>query len=250
MFEKLKIVSLSIDRLSFHESLDKVMQWGLSHTPAYVCFANVHMTIEAYKDPLFLEQLNNASLVVADGKPIAVASNILHGKKQERISGMDFMPRILEAANTAKASIFLYGSSDHVLEVLQKKIAITYPAVKIGGAVSPPFRALELSEQEAYINQMNESGANLVFVALGCPKQEKWMANNYKKINATLLGVGGAFPVVAGIHKRSPEWMQRWGLEWLYRLIQEPRRMFKRYLYTNSYFLWLLAKEKLKTKPG
>src|SRR6478735_2732355 len=130
MFEKLKIISLSIDRLSFRESLDKVMQWGLSHKPAYVCFANVHMTIEAFKDPLFLEQLNNASLVVADGKPIAVASNILYGKKQERISGMDFMPCILEEANAAKATIFLYGSSDHVLTVLQNKITITYPNVK------------------------------------------------------------------------------------------------------------------------
>jgi N-acetylglucosaminyldiphosphoundecaprenol N-acetyl-beta-D-mannosaminyltransferase len=247
MYEKLKIISLSIDRLSFRESLDKVMQWSLSHTPAYVCFANVHMTIEAYKDPVFLEQLNNASLVVADGKPIAVASNILYGKKQERISGMDFMPRILEEINAAKGTIFLYGSSNHVLEALEKKLAIIYPAVKIGGAISPPFRALEPSEQEAYIKQINDSGANLVFVALGCPKQEKWMASNYKKINATLLGVGGAFPVVAGIHKRSPGWMQRWGLEWLYRLIQEPRRMFKRYLYTNSYFLYLLVKEKIKT---
>ena len=133
MFEKLKIISVSIHRLSFHESLDKVMEWGFTHTPSYVCFANVHMTIEAYKDPRFLEQLNKASLVVADGKPIAVASGILYGKKQERMSGMDFMPRILEEANAAKATIFLSGSSDHVLEALQKKITNTDPAVKIGG---------------------------------------------------------------------------------------------------------------------
>jgi N-acetylglucosaminyldiphosphoundecaprenol N-acetyl-beta-D-mannosaminyltransferase len=241
MQEKLRIISLSVQHISFRESIEQVMEWGQQHTPSYVCFANVHMTIEAYKDPIFLEKLNQASLVLADGKPIAIACNLLYKRKQERISGMDFTPRLLEAANERKATVFLYGSTTKVLNALQKKIFLQYPQVKIGGTISPPFgNQMQPNLLEEHINQINGSGANIVFVALGCPKQEKWMADNHAKINAVLLGVGGAFPVMAGIQQRSPKWMQDWSLEWLYRLKQEPRRMFKRYFYTNTYFIWLL----------
>ncbi len=246
MFEKLRVISLSVHRLSFLQCIDQVMEWGLQHTPSYVCFANVHMTIEAHKDPAFLEQLNNASLVVADGKPVALACRLLHGQKQERISGMDFMPRILEAADSRKASIFLYGSTPQVLDALKKKIATTYPDVIVAGSISPPFRPLDDEELQAYIDTINQSGAHFVFVSLGCPKQEKWMAVNHNKINSVLLGVGGAFPVEANIYPRSPKWMQDWALEWFYRLIQEPRRMFPRYLYTNTYFIALLIKAVFK----
>lgn len=225
------------------------MDWGLNHTPSFVCFANVHMTIEAYNDPKFLEQLNQASLVLPDGKPIALACDLLHGVKQERISGMDFTPRILQAAHEAKATVFLYGSTNDVLDALQEKIATHYPQVQIGGSISPPFgKAMDPQLLSQHIEEMNASGAHIVMVALGCPKQEKWMAANSSRINAVLLGVGGAFPVMAGKQKRSPKWMQDWSLEWLYRLIQEPRRMFKRYLYTNTRFLWLLTMEWLKKK--
>ncbi len=245
MSERLKIISLGVDHTGFDESVSKVLQLGLAHQPSYVCFANVHMTIEAYKDPLFLEQLNNATLVVADGRPIAAACQWLHRKKQERIAGMDFMPAILDAANKAGAGIFLFGSTNEVLEALKKKIAEKYPAVIISGAVSPPFRPLSNTEQQAHIQQINDSGAAIVLVSLGCPKQEKWMATHYKSINAVLLGIGGAFSVTAGIQKRAPRWMQNSGLEWVYRLMQEPRRMFKRYFYTNSLFLALLVKARL-----
>jgi N-acetylglucosaminyldiphosphoundecaprenol N-acetyl-beta-D-mannosaminyltransferase len=216
------------------------MDWGLKHIPAYVCFANVHMTMEAHQDPAFKQMLDRASLVLADGKPLTIACRLLYKQQQERIAGMDFMPRIIEVCHQQKATIFLYGSTTEVLDLLQKKIQTEYPGVKIGGAISPPFgRTLTVEEQQQYIDQINESGAHLVFVALGCPRQEKWMANNYTKINAVLLGIGGALPVMAGVQKRSPVWMQKMALEWLYRLFQEPKRMFKRYLYTNSAFIWL-----------
>src|SRR5215212_9519021 len=108
MPEKFRIISLNINHVSFKESLEQVMRWGLSHTPSYVCFANVHMTIEAHNDDVFQQKVNNASLVLADGKPVAVAGKLLYGKKQERIAGMDFMPAILAKANEQKAKVFLY----------------------------------------------------------------------------------------------------------------------------------------------
>lgn len=246
MVEKLRIVSLSIHHLSFRESLTTVMQWAKDRQPSYVCFANVHMTIEAHKSSAFLEQLDNASLVVSDGKPLATACYALYRKKQERISGMDFMPAAIEMADKESLTIFLYGSSPEVLDTLREKITRQYPALRIGGMISPPFRPLTREETAAHIGQINRSGAQLVFVSLGCPKQEKWMADHYKEINAVLLGVGGAFPVMANLQRRAPKWMQNYGLEWFYRLLLEPGRMFRRYFETNSLFLYLMGIERLK----
>ncbi len=248
MPDKFHIISLNVDHISFNESLEQVMRWGMSHTPAYVCFANVHMTIEAYRDAGFRQNIDHASLVLADGKPVAVAGRLLYGKKQERIAGMDFMPAVLEKANEHHAKIFLYGSTPEMLDALQQKINTDHKNVEVAGAIAPPFRALSAEEVSAHIEQINNSGAHLVLVSLGCPKQEKWMAANSQKINAVLLGVGGAFAVTAGLQKRSPAWMQRSGLEWLHRLGQEPGRLFKRYFVTNTSFIFLLSKELIKQK--
>lgn len=243
MNNRLNIQGLQVTHISFSEAVRQVLDLGLQRKSSYACFANVHMVIEAHNDPSFREIVNSANLVLADGKPIAAACNLLYKQKQERVSGMDFMPAIIKAASRSNASIFLYGSSEKVLELLQQKMAALYPSLKIAGAISPPFRPLTAAETAGYINEINKSEANIVLVALGCPKQERWMYENHQKINAVLLGLGGAFPVMAGIQQRSPQWMQRWSLEWLYRLLQEPKRMYKRYFYTNLYFLFLFFKK-------
>lgn len=245
MIDRSRILSLSIDHLSFRESLDRILARGLDRQQGFVCFANVHMVIEAHNDAVFRNGLKDAWLVLPDGKPVALASNWLHGKKQERISGMDFMPAILQEAHKSKARIFLYGSTEDVLEKIKKRMRSDYPEAVVAGAISPPFRELTEEEIQDNIRRINESAPHLVMVALGCPRQEKWMAKHYQKIDAVLLGLGGAFPVTAGVQKRAPAWMQQLALEWLFRLVQEPRRMFKRYFYTNLLFTWLLGKELL-----
>ncbi|MEI6947677.1 WecB/TagA/CpsF family glycosyltransferase [Paraflavisolibacter sp. H34] len=246
--ERLNILGLHISRISYAGALEQVAAWGRSHTPSYVCFANVHMTIEGHKDPEFARQVNGASLVVADGFPLAKACRLLYGQVQERIDGMGFLPRLIAFLNTGGYRIFLYGGSPKVLAALEQVIRRHYPRVEIAGAVSPPFRDLSSAEQEDYIRQINESGAHVVFVALGCPKQERWMHRHHGRIKAVLLGVGGAFSVMAGLQKRAPQWMQEAGLEWVFRLAQEPRRLFKRYFVTNLLFVWLLGKQLLKKK--
>jgi N-acetylglucosaminyldiphosphoundecaprenol N-acetyl-beta-D-mannosaminyltransferase len=244
MDQKLKIISLQVHNISFGECLERVAHLGFSRTPSFVCFANVHMVIEARNSPLFLQQLNNATLVLADGKPVAKACYWLYKKKQDRIAGMDFMPALFNYLHEKKgAKIFLLGSTNLVLNSIKEKINSSFSNIQVAGAVSPPFRTLTNEEQQHLTEQINSSGANFVLVALGCPKQEQWMAEHYKKINAVLLGVGGAFPVFAGLQKRSPQWMQTYGLEWLYRLQQEPKRLFKRYLVTNTIFLFLFVKQ-------
>lgn len=247
MFEKLKIISLSVNHISFEETIEQVMGLALNKNPSYICFANVHMVIEAHNDKFILNQVDHASLVLPDGKPLAIACNMLYGKNQERISGMDFTPLLLEKANENKFSIFVYGSADNVINALKEKINNNYPGIHFAGAISPPFRPLTDDEIKDDIDKINHSGANIVLVSLGCPKEGKWMSETSGKINAVLIGIGGALPVVAGIQKRAPRWMQNMALEWLYRLIQQPGRLFTRYLYTNSYFLFLLSRDYIKS---
>lgn|SRR4030095_4043088 len=246
--EKLQIISLSIHHVSFSDTLDKVMEWGARRMPSYVCFANAHSTVEAYKDKKFLDAINHASLVVPDGKPVAVAAWLLHGKRQERIAGMDFMPSLLERANENRSKIFLYGSTSEMLHLLEEKIRSSYPQIEIALMISPPFGSVSDEMLTGYIDQINNSGAQFGLISLGCPKQEKWMAANSSRINGVLLGLGGAFAVMAGVQKRSPLWMQKYGLEWLHRLWLEPRRLFKRYFYSNLYFLFLLFRTMITKK--
>jgi N-acetylglucosaminyldiphosphoundecaprenol N-acetyl-beta-D-mannosaminyltransferase len=248
MIDKLHIISLSVHHIGFNESLDKVIEWVKDKQPAYVCFANVHMTMEAKKYNSFLTQIENADLVLADGKPLAIACKLLHNKKQERICGIDFMSQLLERLNKTKTPVFLYGSSAETLERLKQKINNRYPDLILAGSVSPSFGPINDDEAIRDIETINQSRARVIFISLGCPKQEKWMATYSQKINGVLLGVGAAFPVMAGIQKRAPAWMQNMALEWLYRLMQQPRYLFKRYFTTIIPFLFLLTGKWIKKK--
>lgn len=247
--ERVDIIGLEISSISFDQALCKVKELAYRQVPSYVCFANSHMVVEAYKDKSFAQQVNNASLVLADGMPIAFACSVLHNKKQDRIAGMDFMPRLLSSLNQRQnlpPRIFFYGSTPEVLTGITKFVQEKYQNILVTGAISPPFRSLNSDEIEQDVLSINNASPHFVFVGLGCPKQEKWMAENFKKINAVLLGVGGAFLTTAGLQKRAPYWMQKLSLEWMFRLMQEPRRLFKRYLVTNSQFSYLLIRSLLK----
>ena len=246
MRNRLKVISLDIDNISFSQGLDQVIDLAAQKKSSYVCFGNVHMTIEAYKRNSFFEKINAADFLFADGKPIASACNLLYNKKQERICGPDFTPAVLKKANEKKLSVFIYGSTQDVIMACKEKIRSEFPDVNFAGAIAPPFNKQTDEELNTDIETINRSGAHLVFVALGCPKQEEWVANNSIKINAVLLAIGSALPLLAGFEKRAPKWMQNFALEWFYRLMQQPKRLFSRYVYTNSYFLFLLSREWLK----
>lgn len=238
-----RVISLDIDSISYNDSLHKIIELAQGKAPSYACFANSHMTIEAHKDQNFAGQVNSASLVLPDGMPLVKAFKFFYGVEQERVAGMDVMPDLLRLAEKINLSVFFFGTTPDILQGIRSKIESDFSGLKIAGMLSPPFdRSLD---DPSYIDAINFSGANLVFVALGCPKQEKWMASHSAKINAVLLGVGGAFPVFAGITSRAPLLMRNLSLEWLYRLLQEPNRLFLRYLTTNSLFLFLAFRYKL-----
>lgn len=214
----------------------------------YTCVANVHMLVEAHKNPSFAALIKKADTVVPDGMPLVWGLRLVHGIKQDRVAGMDLLPDLLRRLEQEGVSPFFYGGSPEVLVKTRTYLEKNFPALKMAGLYSPPFRSLTVEEEDAVVDMINHSGAGVVFVVLGCPKQEKWMATMCGRVEAVMIGIGGALPVLVGLQKRAPRWMQGYGLEWFYRLMQEPKRLFKRYAVTNTFFIYLLLKECVSVK--
>lgn len=245
---RIKLFSIDLCTGLYEEFVQKILFNANKNNSGYACLANVHMLIEAKKNKSFKNVVGNANMVLPDGKPLGWALKLLYGIKQERVAGMDLLPDLIAHAANEKMPVFFYGGTKANLEETKKFLHNNYPALPLAGFCSPPFRQLKDYEEERIVELINSSGAQLVFVALGCPKQETWMANMKGRVNAYMVGVGGALPVFIGKQKRAPAWMQRSGLEWFYRLSQEPVRLFKRYAITNSAFLYLLTKKYLQLK--
>lgn len=240
--KKYKNISLNIASLSYKDTANKIVELAKNRISSYICFANVHMTIEAYDNTEFAKVVNGANLVCADGMPLVKSVNKKYKKKIERVAGMDMMPTLINMAEKENISVFFFGTSDNTLNKINTRIQTENPNLKVAGLFSPPYKKLTNTEKQEHVDLINNSGAQIVFVALGCPKQEKWMAENTVKINAVLLGVGGAFPVYAGEQDRAPEWIRNISMEWFYRFVQNPRRLFKRYFYTNTKYIYLFTR--------
>lgn len=204
----------------------------------YICVANVHTVVTATDILPYKEAQNNAILTIPDGGPLSKVGNKRGFTEMARTTGPDFMREIFEISEEKGYTHYFYGSTTDTLQLLQSKLHQTYPYLKIVGAYSPPFRELTEEENNSVIKSINNSGADFVWVGLGAPKQELWMAEHKGKINGLMVGVGAGFDYFAGNIKRAPMWMQKNNLEWLYRLIQEPSRLFKRYLITNTKFIF------------
>lgn len=239
---KTKLFSLSVSTGSYDQISNAIIDNALMDRNDYVCCANVHMIIEGMKNNYFAATVNNASIVTTDGMPVSWALKLVYGINQERVSGMDLLPDLIKASQAKNIPIFFYGGSPFLLASTERFLDTYFPDLRIAGMYSPPFRDLTEEEESQVAERINLSGAKLIFVVLGCPKQEKWMGRMKGKINATMIGIGGALPVFLGIQKRAPVWMQKNGLEWLFRLYQEPRRLFWRYAKTNTVFLGILIK--------
>ena len=230
--------------------LAAILRLGAARTPAYVCCANVHMLVEAHRHPGFRRILNRAHLVTPDGSPVAASLRWLHGQPQARVAGLDLLPALLAAAAAAGQSVYFYGTTAAVLAALVARARRELPALRVAGWHAPPFRPLSPAEDAADVAAINAARPHLLFVALGCPRQERWMAAHRGRLRACLLGVGQAFRVYAGLEARLPAWARPLGLEWAFRLWQEPRRLAGRYLRTNPVFVLLLARALLALYVG
>jgi N-acetylglucosaminyldiphosphoundecaprenol N-acetyl-beta-D-mannosaminyltransferase len=242
---KKRAICVDISLGSFAEHIERFADFGAAHKSSYVCCVNVHMTVEAWKDERFKEVVNKADFSTADGMPVLNALNKFNRTGQERVAGNDIMPALMQEASKRGLSVYFYGGKQEVLDMIIERARSEMPDLRIAGAYSPPFRPLSDMEMQEVAQRINGTGAHVVMVSLGCPKQEKWMADMRGQVNAIMLGVGGAFLLYAGVDTRAPKWMRDMSLEWVYRLILEPRRLFKRYLITNTTYIYLYLKQLL-----
>lgn len=237
------VIDAPIDHVTWHEAVQRLSLWGGKHESRVVCICNVHSVVTAKQDQDFKRVLNSADMSTPDGAPVAWLIRKTTNQPQERINGPDLMLKYCEHAEKIGQSIYLYGGKESTLDTLVGVLKQKYPHLKIAGYYSPPFRELTLEEKQEVIHKINGSGAHTVWVGLGCPKQEKWMHEHKGKINAVMVGVGAAFDYHAGIINRAPKWMQNSGLEWFHRLCSEPKRLWRRYLVTNTLFIFFALKQ-------
>lgn len=240
------VLGASIDVLSWDAALLKLADWAVQRQSRYVCITNAHSVVTGNEDASFAKVLQGADMVTPDGAPVAWMMRRLGHAGQQRINGPDLMWRYMLEAAERRESIYLYGGTQTTLDTLQSVLAQRIPTLKVAGAVSPPFRALTAEEDAEAVAHINASGAGTVWVSLGCPKQERWMAEHRGRVNAVMIGVGAAFDYHAGTINRAPQWMQSAGLEWLHRLASEPRRLWRRYLTTNTAFIFGALRQLLR----
>lgn len=240
---KQRVVGLDISLGSFQWHVDKIMALATSRVSSYVCCVNAHMTVECHQDTEFAEVVRHADMATADGMPVLRALQWLHGVQQERVAGNDLMPALLAEAALNGSSIYLFGGTEEVRERIMGRLRDELPSLRIAGSHVPPFLPITEMDLDQQAEMVERSNANIVLVSLGCPKQEKWMAAMKGRVNAVMVGLGGAFVLYAGLDSRAPKWMRDLSLEWLYRLWLEPGRLWKRYLFTNSVFLGIFLGE-------
>jgi N-acetylglucosaminyldiphosphoundecaprenol N-acetyl-beta-D-mannosaminyltransferase len=236
------VLDSHIDAISWEDVLSRIVSWGSQRQSRYVTLCNVHSLVTASQSLDFNGVISHADLALPDGAPVAWALRREGFPQQQRINGPDLTWRYLAVAERIGHKVFFFGSSEDTLAKLLARIQQQFPKLHVAGMVSPPFRELSTEEDQAYVDQINQSGAHVVFVGLGCPKQEAWMAAHRGRIQAVMLGVGAAFDYHAGTIERAPQWMQKMGLEWFHRLCSEPRRLAKRYALTNSVFIYRMLK--------
>lgn len=245
--ENQKIICMSVTKTNYRLSIDRIFNWIHINTKGrYVCVSNVHMCMEAFDDETFCKTVNNADLVVPDGKPLVWAQKLLGEKEASQVRGSDLLIALCKRAEKDNVPIGLYGGTEKSLSDFIRFLNNKFPNLKIPYANSPPFRELTQQEDEDYVHAINQSGAKILFVGIGCPKQEKWMAAHKEHLSCIMIGVGAAFDFFSGQKKHAPRWMQNTGLEWLFRLFSDPKRLWKRYLKHNPRFVFHFLKQLIK----
>jgi exopolysaccharide biosynthesis WecB/TagA/CpsF family protein len=245
-FEKRNLFGIDYAIVDYESASDIIIRHAARHHSFGVSALAVHGLITSVKDKAVGERVKKIEMVVADGQPVRWALNSLHKvNMKDRVYGPTLTLRVLAKANKQNLNVYLYGSTKETLTKFSAFIKENYPGVNLCGIHMDRFRDATPEEDETDIKKINDAGAHIVLVGRGCPRQEVWVADHLGKINAAMMAVGAAFDFHAGTVKQAPKWMQDRGLEWFYRLIKEPRRLWKRYFTTNSYFIYLFFKYKL-----
>jgi N-acetylglucosaminyldiphosphoundecaprenol N-acetyl-beta-D-mannosaminyltransferase len=241
--ELVRVVSLDTDVLDHDSAVERVAELVRKGDGGYVCFSTVHMVMEAHDSPDFAAKVNGADVIVPDGMPIVWMQKLTGDRSPTRVRANDLMMLLCRHAGVNGLKVGFYGGTQSVIDAIVERAQRDFPDLKIVYAFSPPFRPLTWEENEKITSEINRAAPDILFMGLGCPKQENWMAEHRDKVTAVMLGVGASFDFFAGNVKESPDWMGRLGLEWLYRLTQEPRRLWRRYLILNPRFMALALRQ-------
>ncbi len=242
---KHSVLGVNIHAVDYAAAVDRVICAASESRPLSVSALAVHGVMTGVLDPLHRYRLNQFDLIVPDGQPVRWALRWLHRKKlPDRVYGPNLMLKVCERAAAENLPIYLFGSTQELLTALSEKLTKQFPNLKIAGSRPSAFRQLSQPERDQVVDQIRASGARIVFVGLGCPRQEVFVFEMRELLRMPLLAVGAAFSFHAGILPQAPAALQRWGLEWMYRLIQEPRRLWKRYVLLNPLYLTLLGLQK------
>jgi len=239
------IIKMQVDVTSRHQAVEQLLCWAREGKGRYVCVSNVHMCMETFDDPSFRKIVNGADLIVPDGKPIHWAQKVMGFPEAEQLRGEDLTLALCKAAEKEGITVGFYGSTNPVLIRLLQFLKRRYPRLQVDYSHTPPFRSSTPEEDAKDIENINKSGIGILFVGLGCPKQETWMAAHRDHLGCVMVGIGAAFDFIAGNKRNAPRWIQNIGMEWLYRLLSEPRRLWKRYLTHNPRFLWYFGQQML-----
>jgi len=240
-----------MSRCTYDDATAAVIRAAYAGAPAAVAATSVHGLTLGAIDPIFGRQLNSIDVLTPDGQPVRWAMNLLHATGlRERVYGPTLMLRICRVAALEGFPVYLYGARPDVLERLVRRLSDVIPDLRIAGYRAPPFRPLTDAEVTADIDAMRASGARIVFVGLGCPRQERWAAEHRPELNMPIVCVGAAFDFHAGVLRQAPTWMQEHGLEWLFRLAMEPRRLWRRYMKHVPLFIVLVAQQFLAMRLG
>ena len=242
------ILGVEVARTNYDQVIARTLTWVSGKESRSLAFANVHVLMEAYDDRSFRECLAKFDLVNPDGVPLVWALKMLGHKEASRVYGPDCMVAMLEAAADKGISVGFYGGSPEVLNSLLDIVRERHPDINIGFAYSPPFRPMTAEEDALLVEQIKTSGVQVLFVGLGCPKQERWVIEHAGRLPVVMYAVGAAFDFLAGTKKQAPRWMMRNGLEWAFRFATEPRRLAKRYLKHNPRFIMLLTRQLLRSR--
>ncbi|WP_421659075.1 WecB/TagA/CpsF family glycosyltransferase [Leptothermofonsia sp. ETS-13] len=241
LLQSRSILGTRIDGTSYEDACDRIQNWARENVSCYIVAANVHVVMTGYWNRQFQKVVNGAALVTPDGMPLVLGLRLLGIRDQSRVYGPDLMLAWCDRAAQQGIPIYLYGGTESMLEKLRVNLERRFPGLAIAGFYAPPFRPLTREEEARDIDRIHASGALVVLVGLGCPKQEEWMARQQGRLQAVMIGVGAAFSFHSGTVSQAPRWVMAWGLEWLYRLAMEPGRLWRRYLINNPAFVVLFA---------
>jgi len=247
---KTRILSSHLDSTTYKQTFNSMVDFlAESAKPAYVTVNNVHTVVEGVFRPEYGKIINDGFMALPDGKPLSVVARWKGDQNMERVFGPTLLEKVLDWGQAKMVRHFFFGSTTQILEKMSCAIKSRFPNAIICGMISPPFKPLSEEENLQYISQINAANPDIIWIGLGAPKQEKWMHDYSNNINrGILVGIGAGFDYLAGETKHAPDWMKNYALEWVYRLIQEPKRLWKRYLITNPLFILLNTLEFLKLK--